>query len=61
MSLALKLKERNISILHGELIALIMGLILANPSSHSILYTDHLNSVHLIDDSKTIVDQKPQL
>jgi hypothetical protein len=61
VSLALKLEGRNISILHGELISLTMGLILTDPSSHSILYTDHLNSVCLIDDSKTIVDQKPRL
>lgn len=61
-TLVLKIDSRNISILHGELMGLIMGLILSNPhSAGSLLYTDHLNSVRLIDDSKTAIDQRPRL
>ncbi|KAJ7164514.1 hypothetical protein C8R46DRAFT_1177069 [Mycena filopes] len=53
-SLVLKIDGRNISILQGELIGLIMGLILSpSDDPNAILYTDHLNSVRLIDDSRT--------
>ncbi|KAJ7702817.1 hypothetical protein B0H17DRAFT_1157412 [Mycena rosella] len=56
------IEGRNIYILQGELTGLVMGLILADPSSPaSNLYTDHLNSARLTDDSKTVVDQQHRL
>ncbi|KAJ7920023.1 hypothetical protein B0H13DRAFT_2319938 [Mycena leptocephala] len=61
-TLALKIEGRNISILHGELMGLILSLTLSNPlDTDCKLYTDHLNSVRLIDDSKTAVDQQTRL
>ncbi|KAF7362208.1 hypothetical protein MVEN_00567000 [Mycena venus] len=61
-TLVLKINGRNVSILQGELIGLIMGLVLSNPNDpDATLYTDHLNSVRLIDDSRTIVDQQHRL
>jgi len=56
-TLALKLPGRNISILHGELVGLIIGLILSGHKSSQYLLSDHLNSVRLIDDSQTGVSQ----
>ncbi|KAJ7912039.1 hypothetical protein B0H13DRAFT_2232591 [Mycena leptocephala] len=53
---------RNVSILQGELIGLIMGLILSPVDDpDAILYTDHLNSMRLIEDSRTVVDQSHRL
>jgi hypothetical protein len=62
LTLVLKIDGRNASILQGELIGLIMGLILS-PADHpdAILYTDHLNFVRLIEDSRTVVDQRHRL
>ncbi|KAJ6563702.1 hypothetical protein DFH09DRAFT_1035307 [Mycena vulgaris] len=61
-TLVLKIEGRNISILQGELVGLIMCLILAPSDEHeSILYSDHLNSTRLIDDSKTAIDQRARL
>jgi hypothetical protein len=58
-TLVLKIDRRNISILHGKLIGIILALTLSDPAVPSTLYTDHLNSVHIIDDSKAIIDQAP--
>ena len=63
-SLVLRVPGRNISILQGELVGLIISLILAgNYVTEDIMtvLTDHLNSVRLIDDSWTSVSQIPQL
>ncbi|KNZ80992.1 hypothetical protein J132_03286 [Termitomyces sp. J132] len=50
----IKLSGRNISILHGELMGLISGVISSRLSNtEGVIYTDHLNSVRLIDDSLT--------
>lgn len=65
-TLAMKVSGINISILHGELIGMIAALVLskstgtANPNSHRLL-TDHLNTVRLVADSQTGVDQTPCL
>ncbi|KAJ7327652.1 hypothetical protein DFH08DRAFT_1026823 [Mycena albidolilacea] len=56
-TLVLKIDGQNVSILHGKLMGIIAALSLSDPGDNdSILYTDHLNSVRLIDDSKTAVD-----
>ncbi|KIK04953.1 hypothetical protein K443DRAFT_92029 [Laccaria amethystina LaAM-08-1] len=63
-SMVLKVPGRNISILHGEQIGLIISLILAGNDVADDLVTvltDHLNSVRLIDDSRTSVSQVPRL
>jgi hypothetical protein len=65
-TLAMKVLGTNISILHGELIGLILALILssdtgsANGSEH-LLLTDHLNTIRLIEDAQTGVNQTMQL
>ena len=63
-SLALKIPGRNISILHGEQMGLIIALFLALDLVKNDLVTiltDHLNSVRLINDSQTNVSQVPRL
>ncbi|KAJ7166150.1 hypothetical protein C8R46DRAFT_900122 [Mycena filopes] len=61
-TLVLKIEGHNVSILQGELVGLIMALILSPADdATSVLYTDHLNSVRLIDDSRTVVDQYHRL
>jgi len=63
-SLVLRVPGCNISILHGEQVGLIISLILAgNYVTEDIVtvLTDHLNSVRLIDDSRTSVSQVPRL
>ncbi|KAJ7654273.1 hypothetical protein B0H17DRAFT_1214425 [Mycena rosella] len=61
-TLVLKLEGRNVSILHGELVGLIMCLIISDPNdADASLYSDHLNAVRLIEDSKTAVDQQTRL
>ncbi|KAJ7138983.1 hypothetical protein C8R44DRAFT_867155 [Mycena epipterygia] len=53
-TLVLEIEGRNVFILHGELMGLVMCLILDDSNNdESLLYTDHLNAVRLIDDSKT--------
>jgi hypothetical protein len=62
ITLVLKIDGRNVSILQGELIGLIMGLILSPADDpDAILYSDHLNSVRLIEDSRTVIDQRHRL
>jgi hypothetical protein len=53
------LSGRNMCILHGKLVRLIMSLVLSiNNSQNNKLFTDHLNSVHFIDDTKTSINQE---
>ena len=65
-TLAVKIPGSNISILQGELIGLILALILSkdtdatNQYVHRLL-TDHLNTVRLVEDSRTGVDQTSRL
>ncbi|KAK7015985.1 hypothetical protein R3P38DRAFT_2786379 [Favolaschia claudopus] len=58
-TLALRLDDCSAFILHGELMGLIMALVLMEPSS--ILFSDHLNSTRLIDDSKSFASQETRL
>jgi hypothetical protein len=62
-TLVLKIPGRNISILHGEQVGLIIALILAGRTSCDAqhLLTDHLNSVRLIEDSRSNVSQISRL
>lgn len=61
-TVCLKLSGRNISILHGKLIGLITGLIISHDRPNNVLiYTDHLNSVRLIDNSRTIINVESKL
>lgn len=62
-TLVLKIPGRNVSILHGEQVGLIIALILAGRTSSDLqhLLTDHLNSVSLIEDSQSNVSQVPRL
>lgn len=61
-TLVLWVLGKNRSILHGEQMGLISALLLAqNQAGSTTIFTDHLNSVHLVLDSKTTVDQRPRL
>ncbi|KAF8953177.1 hypothetical protein BDZ97DRAFT_1873600 [Flammula alnicola] len=63
-SLAMRVPGRNVSILQGEQLGLIMALILSGNKTEQerqLILTDHLNSVRLIDDSQTNVSQVPRL
>jgi len=62
-TLVLRVPGRNVSILQGEQIGLITALILAgqNSSDAQYLITDHLNSVRLIEDSQSNVNQASRL
>jgi hypothetical protein len=61
-TIILQLDGRNISILQGELIGLIMGLILSSSGTEdAILYSDHMNSVHFIEDSRSSISQEKRL
>jgi hypothetical protein len=58
-TLVLHVPHRNASILQGEQMGLVIALVLAD--SHPQIYTDHLNSTMLIDDSSTAVNQEHRL
>jgi hypothetical protein len=64
-SLVMRVPGRNVSILHGEQLGLIIALILSENSDEcqmlTQVLTDHLNSVRLIDDSQTNISQIPRL
>jgi len=65
-TLVMKVAGNNVSILHGELIGMISALILSkftrnNDQNNQQLLTDHLNTVRLVKDSQTDVDQIPRL
>ena len=66
----MRIPGRNVSILHGEQLGLIITLILsqapgtsqpANSPKADRLLTDHLNSVRLIEDGQTEISQGPRL
>ncbi|KAJ7797464.1 hypothetical protein B0H14DRAFT_3548089 [Mycena olivaceomarginata] len=62
MTLVVQLKGRNLSILHGELMGHIVALILRrNKGPTPLFYSDHQNSVHLIDDICTRVCEESRL
>ena len=58
-TLILRVKDRNASILQGEQLGLLTALVLAE--SPPQIYTDHLNSCTLIDDSRTAINQERRL
>ena len=58
----LRLSDRNISILQGKLMGLIMGLILSSTEANNAsIHSDHMNSVCLIEDSRSSISQENQL
>jgi hypothetical protein len=60
--IVVRLSGRNLCILHGELIGLIMGLVLSdNETPNNKIFTDHLNSVRFIDDARTSINQDNRL
>ena len=59
ISLILRVAHRNASILQGEQMGLVLALVLAEKPPQ--IYTDHLNSTVLIDDSRTAVNQDHRL
>jgi hypothetical protein len=58
-TLILRIKDRNASILQGEQMGLLAALVLAE--SPPQIYTNHMNSTTLVDDSRTAVNQEHQL
>ena len=58
-SLIMRILHRNASILQGEQMGLISALVLAEKPPQ--IYTDHLNSTQLIDDSRTAINQVHRL
>jgi hypothetical protein len=53
-TIVMKLHGHNLSILHGELVGIISSLVLSDSQNNSsVIYTDHLNSTRLINDSQT--------
>ena len=59
-TLVVQLSSQNLFVLHGELMGLIMGLVLSGDSTlnNNKLFTDHLNSVHFINDTRTSINQE---
>jgi hypothetical protein len=61
-TLALRISGRNVSILQGELMGIIAGLLMASDSPVSTtLHSDHLNSVRFIEDFRSRVGQEAKL
>ena len=61
-TVVVRLRGRNTFVLHGELIGLIMGLVLSEDEDlNQKLFTDHLNSVCFIDDTRTCISQEIHL
>ncbi|KII84505.1 hypothetical protein PLICRDRAFT_117547 [Plicaturopsis crispa FD-325 SS-3] len=61
-TLTLKVVGRNASIMHGELMGLIAGLILSNTEDESsCLFSDHLNSVRFVEDVRSSIDQESRM
>jgi hypothetical protein len=64
-SLVMRVPGRNVSILHGEQLGLIVALLVGECSDEhqttNRILTDHLNSVRLIDDSQSNISQVPRL
>jgi hypothetical protein len=64
LTLVMQLNGRNLSILHGELMGHILALVLRKDSDGNAvptLYSDHQNSVDLIDDIRTHISQDSRL
>ena len=59
LSLIMRVTHRNASILQGEQLGLVAALVLSDVSPQ--IYTDHLNSTSLIDDSRTAINQDRRL
>jgi hypothetical protein len=58
----MRLSDQSLSILHGEVMALITASILAGTSTDKqSIITDHLNSVRLIDDHQSQIEQKSRI
>jgi hypothetical protein len=61
-TIVVRLSGRNMFVLHGELVGLIMGLVLSdNNTLNNKLFTDHLNSARFIDDTRTSINQENRL
>jgi hypothetical protein len=61
-TVVVRLSGRNMFVLHGELVGLVMGLVLSNNNTpNNKLFTDHLNSVRFIEDTKTSINQENRL
>src|ERR1700677_1680560 len=61
-TIVLKMNGRNLSILQGELMGQIMGLILSSTGpKDASLYSNLLNSVRLIEDSRSSIGQEARL
>ncbi|KAF5380096.1 hypothetical protein D9615_006221 [Tricholomella constricta] len=53
-TLVMRISGRNVSILHGEVMGLIAAMIVADTGdSLTTIFSDHLNSVRLLEDSRT--------
>ena len=62
LTMVLRILGRNISILQGELVGLIAGLMMTSGDTQSTtLHTDHLNSVRFINDLRSRVGQENKL
>jgi len=61
-SVILRLNGQNVSTLQGELMGLIMGMILSSTETRDArLYSDHMNSIRLIEDLRSSINQATQL
>ena len=61
-TIVVRLNGRNMSILHGELMGQIMGLIQSSAGSKEArIYSDLLNSVRIIEDSRSSISQVARL
>ncbi|KII90980.1 hypothetical protein PLICRDRAFT_697396 [Plicaturopsis crispa FD-325 SS-3] len=61
-TLVMKLKGRNLNILHGELMGLISGLVLADSTLDvPRIYSDHMNATRFLDDAKSRISQDARL
>ena len=61
-TIVVRLNGRNMSILHGELMGQIMGLIQSSAGSKEVrIYSDLLNSVRIIEDSRSSISQVARL
>ncbi|KAJ7234955.1 hypothetical protein C8J57DRAFT_1573080 [Mycena rebaudengoi] len=61
VTLVLQLKDRNLSILHGELTGHILAFVFCDPQRRAQSYSDHQNSVNLIDEIQLGTSQDSRL
>lgn len=61
VTMVMKLNGRNSNILHGEVFGLIMGHILSAPGHNNTLFTNHLNSVHFLQDMNSNINLEKAL